>query len=79
MNHASGRGLVLATEGYVAFEVLGGTLSVGDLIDGDFMSHGRCIWNNLTTGQVVRVQVQHLMASMETGHRFCADRPPTNP
>lgn len=76
MNHANGRGLVLAPEGYVAFEVLGGELALGDVVDGDFMSHGRCIWTNLTTGETVRVYVQRLMATMETARTFTERAPP---
>ncbi len=78
MNHASGRGLVLAPEGYVAFEVLEGALMVGDVVDGDFMSHGHCVWTNLTTGGTVHVYVQRLMASAETARTF-TDRPPGSP
>jgi hypothetical protein len=70
MNHASGRGLVLAPEGYVAFEVLEGALMVGDVVDGDLMSHGRCIWTNLTTGATVWVYVQRLMATPEIARTF---------
>ena len=72
MNHASGRGLVLAAEGYVAFEIVEGALMVGDIIDGDFMSHGRCSWKNLTTGGVVDVYVEQLMGTLEMVHTFCS-------
>jgi len=74
MNQASGRGLVLAPEGYVAFEVLDGGLTIGDVVDGDFMSHGRCIWTNLTTGDAVRVYVQRLILTLETARTF-TERP----
>lgn len=75
MNQASGRGLVLAPEGYVAFEVLEGELTIGDVVDGDFMSHGRCIWSNVSTGETVRVYVQRLMATPETARTFTEGPP----
>ena len=76
MNHVSGRGLVLAAEGYVAFEILEGSIADGDLVDGDFMSHGPCVWSNLTTGQVVRVYVRQLMATVDAASRFIGEHPP---
>ena len=63
MNHVSGRGVVLAAEGYVAFELLEGGIVDGDLVDGDFLSHGPCTWTNVTTGKAVRVYVRQLMAT----------------
>jgi hypothetical protein len=76
MNHASRRGLVLAPEGYVAFEVIEGELTIGDVVDGDFMSHGFCDWTNVTTGgAAVRVYVQRLMATVETARTFTEGPP----
>jgi hypothetical protein len=75
MNQASGRGLVLAPEGYVAFEVIEGELTIGDAVDGDLMSHGFCDWINVTTGKAVRVYVQRIMASVETARTFTEARP----
>jgi hypothetical protein len=65
MNHVSGRGLVLAAEGYVAFELLEGGIVDGDFVDGNFTSHGPCTWTNVTSGKPVRVYVHQLMVNGE--------------
>ena len=74
MNHISGRGVVLAAEGYVAFELLEGGIVDGDEVDGDFTSHGACVWRNLTTGKDVKVYVHKLM--VEPSYRYAPSPAP---
>jgi hypothetical protein len=69
MNHVNGRGLLMAEGTYIAFDLVEGMLNVGDLVDGDLL-YGPCTWRDLTTGEIVRVYVQQLMATVEAASRF---------
>jgi hypothetical protein len=69
LNQVNGRGLLMAGGTYVAFDLVEGTLNVGDLIDGDLV-YGPCTWRNVTTGQVVRAYVQQLTSTVEAANRF---------
>lgn len=75
MNQVTGRGLVMADGAYVAFELIDGTLAVGDVVDGEFNSYGPVAWTNLTTGETAQVYVQQLHGTVEAANRFY-DQPP---
>jgi hypothetical protein len=74
MNQVKGRGLLMAEGTYVAFDMVEGTLNVGDRVEGD-LTYGPCTWRNVTTGQVVRVYVQHLASTVEAANQFNNERP----
>jgi hypothetical protein len=69
MNHVTRRGLLMSEGTYIAFDLVDGPLKVGDQIEGDLV-YGPCTWRNVTTGEVVRVYVQHLTSTVEAANRF---------
>ena len=69
VNLVNGRGLLMAGGTFVAFDVVEGKLAIGDLIEGDLV-YGPCTWRNVTSGEVVRVYVQHLTSTVEAASRF---------
>jgi hypothetical protein len=75
MNHVNGRGLLMANGTYIAFDLIEGTLHVGDVIEGDLV-YGPCSWRNVSSGDVVRVYVQQLTTTVEAASRFHERSPP---
>jgi len=69
MNQVNGRGLLMSEGTYIAFDLVEGALNLGDRVDGDLV-YGPCTWRNVTTGDVVRVYVQHLTSTVEAANRF---------
>jgi len=69
MNLVTRRGLLMSEGTYIAFDLVEGVLNLGDQVDGDLV-YGPCTWRNVTTGQVVRVYVQHLTSTVEAANRF---------